>query len=85
MPAPPLISVVIPCYNHSHFLREAVASAATSTHPTEIVVVDDGSSDETPEVATALLDTPRAEVRYVRQSNEGLARARNRGVHEARG
>jgi glycosyltransferase involved in cell wall biosynthesis len=81
----PLISVVIPCFKHGHYLREAVASTTTSTHPTEVVIVDDGSPDETPEIASALLDTAGVAVRYFRQSNEGLARARNRGLFEARG
>jgi glycosyltransferase involved in cell wall biosynthesis len=85
VPAPPLISVVVPCYNHGQFLREAVASATRSSHPTEIIIVDDGSSDDTPEIASALLETPRVDVRYLRQSNEGPSGARNSGLRVARG
>lgn len=83
MPAP-LISVVIPCCNHAHFLREAVESACTSAQPTEVIVVNDGSTDDTPAVLEAL----RAKlpmVRGVHQRNRGLAAARNRGLRESGG
>ena len=81
MVAPPLISVVIPCYNQGHFLREALASVRTATSRSlEVIVVDDGSSDDTGEVAAS---TPGAVC--VRQANAGLAAARNRGLEEARG
>jgi glycosyltransferase involved in cell wall biosynthesis/SAM-dependent methyltransferase len=79
--APPLVSVVIPCYNHARFLPDAIASVRAQSHrPVEIVVVDDGSEDDTPRVAAAHPD-----VRYVRQENRGLAAARNAGMHASRG
>jgi glycosyltransferase involved in cell wall biosynthesis len=77
----PLISVVIPCYNQGRFLAQAIASVGDSSYPrVEIIVVDDGSSDGTPEVAKAF-----PEVRYHAQPNGGLAVARNRGFRESRG
>jgi glycosyltransferase involved in cell wall biosynthesis len=77
----PLISVVIPCYNQGRFLGQAIASVADSSHAhVEIVVVDDGSSDDTRDVARAF-----PEVRYFAQPNGGLAAARNRGFRESRG
>ncbi len=79
----PLVSVVVPCFNHGRFLREALASIGTPAVRTEIIVVDDGSTDETPEVM-ATFETAN-EFRGVRQQNAGLAEARNRGLRESHG
>jgi len=77
----PLISAVIPCYNHAHFLSEAIESVLKQTYPNyEIIVVDDGSTDNTGEVAARY-----PEVRYIRQDNQGLSGARNTGLQESRG
>ena len=75
-----LISVVIPCYNQGRFLAEAVTSAVSTTYPVEVIVVDDGSTDDTAAVAAR-----HPSVRYVRQDNRGLAAARNRGLEAATG
>jgi FkbM family methyltransferase len=76
-----LVSVVIPCYNQAHFLGEAIESVLTQSHPRfEIVVVDDGSTDNTSEVAARY-----PEVRCVRQENQGLSGARNTGLRESHG
>ena len=83
MPGAPVVSIVIPCYNHGRFLGEALASVGTPLVPTEIVVVDDGSTDHTPDVV-ATFETPHP-FRCVRQQNAGLAAARNRGLRESRG
>jgi glycosyltransferase involved in cell wall biosynthesis len=83
--SPPLISIVIPCYNHAHFLAEAMRSAATSSRPTEIIVVDDGSIDDTADVVESARRTTSVDIRYVRQANAGLSSARNRGFDESRG
>ena len=80
-----MVSVVIPCYNQAHFLGEAIESVLSQTYEDfEVIVVDDGSKDDTAEVASgyAALD-PR--VRLVRQENRGLAGARNRGLSESSG
>ena len=82
MRAATLISVVIPCYNHGPFLAEALRSVATSL-PTEIIVIDDGSTDATADVLETF-ETPHA-FRSVRQPHAGLAQARNRGLRESRG
>jgi glycosyltransferase involved in cell wall biosynthesis len=72
----PLISVVIPSYNHGHFLGEAIASVLAQDYPRiEVVVVNDGSSDDTAAVAARV-----PEIRYVEQPNRGLAAARNAGL-----
>src|SRR5215212_10726407 len=76
-----LVSVIIPCYNQAHFLGEAIESVISQSYKNfEIIVVDDGSTDNTSEVASSY-----EEVRLVRQQNRGLAGARNRGLGEARG
>lgn len=77
----PTVSVVIPTYNRARFLPAAVASVRAQTYPCdEILIVDDGSSDNTSEVVAAL----GAGVRLIRQANAGPAAARNRGINEAR-
>ena len=80
-----LVSVVIPCYNQGRFLSEAIQSVLSQSHTElEVVVVDDGSKDDTPEVASGYA-AKDAKVRLVRQQNRGLAGARNRGLSESRG
>jgi glycosyltransferase involved in cell wall biosynthesis len=77
----PLVSVVIPCYNQAHFLGEAIESVLVQSYPHhEIVVVDDGSTDNTSEVASSY-----PVVRCIRQANTGLSGARNTGLRESRG
>jgi glycosyltransferase involved in cell wall biosynthesis len=69
------VCVVIPCYNHGRFLGEAIASALAQTHrPRRVVVVDDGSLDDTAAIAGG------HGVRCLRQSNRGLPAARNAGL-----
>lgn len=75
------VSVVIPCFNYGHFLRDAIESALAQTYkPIEIIVVDDGSVDNTAAVARKY-----PEVRYIHQRNKGLSAARNAGISAARG
>jgi glycosyltransferase involved in cell wall biosynthesis len=79
---PDHVSVVIPAYNYAHFLPEAIASVLAQTGAElELILVDDGSTDNTPEVCARYTD-PR--VRTVRQANAGLSAARNTGIREAR-
>lgn len=80
-PAAPTVSVVIPSYNHARFLGEAIDSVLVQTYrDVEIVVVDDGSTDDTADVAARYPG-----VVYVRQENQGLAAARNAGTRSSRG
>ncbi len=80
--APSLVSVVIPSHNGARFVGETIESVLGQTHPTiETIVVDDGSTDDTPRVVGAYADR----VRYVRQANVGPAAARNTGLRMARG
>lgn len=79
------ISVVVPAYNTARFIVETLESIHRQTMPAaEIVVVDDGSTDDTGAVAEAWAAGQGAPVRVVRQPNAGVAAARNRGIREAR-
>jgi glycosyltransferase involved in cell wall biosynthesis len=77
-----LVSVVIPSYNSARFVAGAIDSALAQTYwPLEIVVVDDGSTDNTAEVLAPYGDR----IRVLRQENRGLAGARNCGLRAAKG
>src|SRR2546422_14004 len=77
-----LISVIIPTYNSVRFLTEAVDSVLAQTFSDfEILVIDDGSTDETQDVMRQYGSL----VRCIRQQNSGVAVARNRGITESRG
>jgi glycosyltransferase involved in cell wall biosynthesis len=80
----PKVSVVIPTYNRAHLLPLAIGSVQSQTlGDTEIIVVDDGSTDDTEAIVTS---TPDRRIRYVRSStNQGSGAARNRGVEVAQG
>lgn len=76
-----LVSVVIPCYNKAAFLGEAIESVLHQTYTHfEVIVVDDGSSDDSRMVASQY---PR--VRYLYQFNQGPSAARNAGIRASRG
>ena len=76
-----LVSVVIPCYNQARFLDECLTSVELQEEATfEIIVVDDGSTDDIEPVLTR-----HPGVQYLRQANAGTSRARNRGIGVARG
>jgi glycosyltransferase involved in cell wall biosynthesis len=78
----PTVSVVIPTYNYGHLVGEAVESALNQTRPAlEVIVVDDGSTDDTPARLAAFGDR----IRVIRQANAGLSAARNAGIVAARG
>lgn len=79
----PLVSVVIATYNMARYLPFAIRSVLRQTYKNlEVMVVDDGSTDDTLEVMAPFLDDTR--VRYVVQENKGQAAAKNRGVRESR-
>jgi len=81
----PLVSIIIPCYNQARFLPECIASLQAQTYVHwEAIIINDGSSDDTREVA---LDwcARDSRLRYVEQTNGGACGARNSGLREAKG
>jgi len=81
-----LVSTIIPVHNRAGLLREAVASVLTQTYRSiEIIIVDDGSTDDTPKVADALAADSSGVIRVVHQSNAGSGLAREAGRRVARG
>ena len=74
------ITVIVPVYNGEKYLAQAIESVLSQSHqPTEIVIIDDGSTDQTASIARSFGDT----VRYHHQSNQGAGAARNKGVELA--
>ncbi|MEU7101908.1 glycosyltransferase [Streptomyces longwoodensis] len=79
------VSVIVPAYNEKECIANTLESLARSTHPIEVVVVDDGSTDGTSQIARAAADRlGMRNVRIVRQENAGKPAALNNGVRSAR-
>ena len=79
----PEISVIVPTYNRDYIVRETIDSILTQTlDDLEVLVVDDGSTDNTKEVIGSIADT---RVKYLRKGNTGPAGARNFGLSKAEG
>lgn len=83
-----LISIIVPVYNVEKYIEETMGCVAVQTYPEwELLLVEDGSRDNTVEIIQGCMDGyPEGKIRLIRQpSNMGAARARNRGLQEARG
>ncbi|MFF4785287.1 bifunctional polysaccharide deacetylase/glycosyltransferase family 2 protein [Streptomyces griseorubiginosus] len=79
------VSVIVPAYNEKECIANTLESLARSTHPIEVIVVDDGSSDGTSEIAReAACRLGMTNVRIIRQENAGKPAALNNGVRSAR-
>ncbi len=80
--AEPQVSVVVTTFNQGPYIAEAIRSVLAQTYTNrEIIVVDDGSTDDTPRVLAGFGNA----ITTIRQANEGVAGARNRGIRAARG
>ncbi len=78
----PLVSVIIPTFNRAWALQEAIDSVLAQDYPAlEIIVVDDGSTDRTPQLLAGYADG----IKVIRQANSGVSAARNTGIRAARG
>lgn len=79
----PKVSVVIPSYNRAHLIGESIQSVLDQTYQDfELIVVDDGSSDNTEDVVRGFNDS---RISYTYQDNKGISAARNAGIRKARG
>ncbi len=80
----PKVSIIIPVYNGAKFVKDAIESVLAQTYKDyEIIVVNDGSTDNTEEVLRPYID--KGLIRYFYQENKGVSAARNKGINEARG
>lgn len=79
------VSVVISNYNYGRYVTDAIDAAVNQTIETEVIVVDDGSTDDSRERILAAVARYRGKVRLIEQSNNGVASARNRGIRDATG
>ena len=81
----PILSIVIPCYNHGKFLEETIASIISSTkkYMPEIIVVNDGSTDQ--KTLEVLKNIKNQGIYILHQKNQGLGRARNNGIIISKG
>ncbi len=78
----PLVNVIIPTYNRDWMVKESIDSVlAQDFNDFELIVVDDGSTDNTPEI----LDSYRQDINVIRQGNRGVSAARNAGIAKASG
>jgi len=81
----PLVSIIVPCFNHGHLLGETLEAVWRQTYRRwECLVVDDGSTDASERVANEFVRRD-ARFRYVRQANQGVSAARNEGLLRATG
>ncbi len=84
--ADPLVSIVVPTYNRAQYVRRALDSVlAQSVRDWELLLIDDGSTDETPRIAANYARELNDRFAYLRQTNQGSSAARNRGIDAARG
>ncbi|MFQ4141750.1 glycosyltransferase [Chlorogloeopsis sp. ULAP02] len=83
----PLVSIIIPCYNHAIFLKEAIESVVNQTYKNwECIIVNDGSPDNTSEVARSLIELYKnRKISLVEKQNGGLSDARNAGIRQSSG
>ncbi len=86
---PPLISVIIPVYNHAHTLKRCLLSILNQTHQSlEVIIVNDGSTDNFDEVAASChpeIISGKHSIKVINQENKGAPAARNRGFADSKG
>lgn len=82
---PPLVSIIVPCYNQAQYLPESLTSIMNQTYSNwECIIMDDGSPDNTKAVAEEWLNKD-TRFRYVRKTNSGICDTRNKGISMAQG
>ena len=82
----PIVSIIMPCFNQSGFLNEAVQSVLDSDYKNwELIIVNDGSTDSSSQVGLELAIQYSEQITYIDQENHGIAHARNQGIAKSRG
>lgn len=80
-----IVSVIMPCYNASAYMREAIESVKTQSYKDwELLIIDDGSTDNSKSIAQEYAGKDKR-IRLIEQPNSGACRARNNGIEHARG
>ena len=81
----PLVSIIIPVYNVELYVKESIESVLKQTYKNiEIIIVDDGSTDNSLKVCKEVLDTDKR-IKVIHQENQGVVKARNKGIELANG
>ena len=81
-----LVSIIVPCYNQAQYLEESIQSCIDQTYPNiEIIIINDGSTDNTEEVALLLQKKYPKKIQVVLQENTGLSEARNNAIKQSTG
>ena len=81
----PVVSVIVPVYNLEKYIQKCIVSLTNQTYrDTEIIVIDDGSSDKSPEILSEL-QNKHPKIKVITQENKGVCAARNRGIAESTG
>lgn len=77
------VSIIVPCFNHALYLEECIQSIMAQSYTNwECIIIDDGSTDNSSEVAQKLINH---NIRYIYQNNKGVSCARNNGIKQATG
>lgn len=80
----PLVTIIVPCYNHQRFIADCLESIVAQAYsPLQVIVIDDGSSDKSAEIARTL--SKQYGFEFFEQSNQGLIATINRGLSLAKG
>ena len=81
-----LVSIIIPCYNQAQYLDESVKSAIDQTYQNiEIIIIDDGSNDNTEDIALDLVEKYPKKIQFISQKNTGVSEARNNAIRQSKG
>lgn len=84
----PLVSIIIPTYNHQKYVKQSILSAINQVYDNiEIIIIDDGSTDDTREICRSIVDEYKDEISitYIEQENKGLTRTLNYGINISKG
>ena len=82
----PLVTVIVPAYNHEYYIRDCLCSIVSQTYTNmQVIVIDDGSKDNTENIIREFINENDAKIEFISKENEGLCKTLNRGLNMARG